>query len=260
MENSYSHRGDNNWCYVGNLDDRVNEDLLWELMNQVGPVNHVNMPRDKVTGSHQNYGFVEYNSADDVNYAIKVLNMIRLYGKPIKVNTRSTDIKHYDVGANLFIGGLSGEVDESILYNCFSSFGNVIKTPKIAVDSTTGLSKGHGFVSFDCFESSDLAIRCMNGQYLGNKPIHCYYAYKHDVPGERYGTEADRLLAAKGKQFNTNNTNANQPKPPPPPSISTSTENVPKSTSRNTIPMTIETSSVSNLPSPPPPPPLAPTE
>ena len=256
MENSHPSRGDDTWCYVGNLDDRVNEDILWELMNQVGPVNHVNMPRDKVTGSHNNYGFVEYNNVDDVSYAIKVLNMIRVYGKPIKVNTRSTDIKHHDVGANLFIGGLSDEVDESILYNCFSSFGNIIKTPKIAIDTTTGKSKGHGFVSFDCFESSDLAIQCMHGQYLGNKPIHCYYAYKHDVPGERYGTESDRLLASKGKQLymsgtsstNTSNKGNNNILPPSP----SSTKNT--YISMGEIPMTMTTTGT-NLPQPPPPPP-----
>ncbi|RYG94457.1 hypothetical protein EON65_57475 [archaeon] len=34
-------------CYVGNLDERVNEELFWELMLQVGPVVAVHMPKDK---------------------------------------------------------------------------------------------------------------------------------------------------------------------------------------------------------------------
>lgn len=32
--------------------------------------------------------------------------MIKLYGKPIKVNKASQDRKNQDVGANLFIGNL----------------------------------------------------------------------------------------------------------------------------------------------------------
>ena len=34
--------------YVGNLDEKMNEELLWEMMLQVGPVVNVHMPKDKV--------------------------------------------------------------------------------------------------------------------------------------------------------------------------------------------------------------------
>lgn len=86
------------------------------------------VPKDRVTNSHQGYGFVEFRSEEDADYvsvldtlflhspsgifceflftyswkqtfdcqfvclflkplqAIKVLNMIKLYGKPIRVN------------------------------------------------------------------------------------------------------------------------------------------------------------------------------
>ena len=40
----------------------------------------------------------------------------------------------------------------------------------------------------------------MNGQYLANRPIHVSYAYKKDgSKGERHGTQAERMLAAKRK-------------------------------------------------------------
>ena len=44
------------------------------------------MPKDKVTGQHQGYGFVEFRSEEDAEYAIKVMNMIKIHGKPIKVS------------------------------------------------------------------------------------------------------------------------------------------------------------------------------
>lgn len=44
------------------------------------------MPKDRVTQSHQGYGFVEFLGEDDADYAIKIMNMIKLYGKPIRVN------------------------------------------------------------------------------------------------------------------------------------------------------------------------------
>lgn len=47
---------------------------------------NVHVPRDRITQSHQGYGFVEFMSEDDADYAIKIMNMIKLYGKPIRVN------------------------------------------------------------------------------------------------------------------------------------------------------------------------------
>ena len=38
--------------------------------------------------------------------------MIKLYGKPIRVNKASAHQKNLDVGANIFIGNLDPEVDE----------------------------------------------------------------------------------------------------------------------------------------------------
>ena len=44
------------------------------------------MPRDRITQLHQSYGFVEFMGEEDADYAIKIMNMIKLYGKPIRVN------------------------------------------------------------------------------------------------------------------------------------------------------------------------------
>lgn len=89
------------------------------------------MPKDRVTQMHQGYGFVEFLSEDDADYAIKIMNMIKLYGKPIRVNKASAHQKNLDVGANIFIGNLDPEVDEKLLYDTFSAFGVILQTPKV---------------------------------------------------------------------------------------------------------------------------------
>lgn len=183
-------------AYVGNLDAQVSEELLWELFVQAGPVVNVYVPKDRVTGLHQGYGFVEFRSEEDADYAIKILNMIKLYGKPIRVNKASQDKKSLDVGANLFVGNLDPDVDEKLLYDTFSAFGVIVTNPKIMRDPDTGNSRGFGFVSYDSFETSDAAIEAMNGQYLCNRQITVSYAYKKDTKGERHGTPAERMLAA----------------------------------------------------------------
>jgi splicing factor 3B subunit 4 len=235
-------------CYVGNIDVQADEELVWELFIQVGPVGelgqqhaprnlgalgisvfcliwffehqrdptlriirnrsgcyplvravNVYLPKDRVTNDHQGYGFIEFRSEEDANYAIRTLNMVKLFGKPLRVSKAAQDKAMQDVGANLFIGNLDPDVDETLLYNTFSAFGVVINNPKVMRDPETGVSKGFGFVSFDDFDASDTAIEAMNGQYLGGRPISVMYAYKKDTNGERHGTPAERLLAAQRK-------------------------------------------------------------
>ncbi|EFA00843.1 splicing factor 3B subunit 4 isoform X1 [Tribolium castaneum] len=183
--------------YVGGLDDKVTESLLWELFVQSGPLVNVHMPKDRVTMMHQGYGFVEFMGEEDADYAIKIMNMIKLYGKPIRVNKASAHQKNLDVGANIFIGNLDPEVDEKLLYDTFSAFGVILQTPKIMRDPDTGNSKGFAFINFASFEASDASIEAMNGQYLCNRPISVSYAFKKDSKGERHGSAAERLLAAQ---------------------------------------------------------------
>lgn len=112
--------------YVGNLDEQVDEELLWELFVQVGPLASVSLPKDKVSGRHQSFAFVEFRTEEDADYATKILNMIKLHGKLLRVNKSSMgggggdkgkQLQQLDVGANLFIGNLAPEVDEKALYD-----------------------------------------------------------------------------------------------------------------------------------------------
>jgi splicing factor 3B subunit 4 len=180
--------------YVGNLEQRVTNELLWELFLQVGQVINVHIPRDKITNEHQGYGFVEFKTEEDADYAIKILHFVKLFQKPLKVNKASQDKRTQEVGANVFVGNLSDNVDEKMLRDVFSSFGIVLAT-KIMRDVESGQTKRYGFVSFDNFDSSDAACRHMKGQYLEGKPIDVSYAYKKDACGEKHGSLAERKLA-----------------------------------------------------------------
>ena len=171
MSAAIEQRNQDATAYVGNLDEKVSEELLWELMIQAGPIVSVHMPRDKITARHQGYGFVEFRTEHDMEYALKVMNMVKMYDKPIRVNKSSQDHKSRDVGAKLFIGGLDDAVDEKLLYDTFSAFGGIAETPKVMRDIETGNSKGFAFVGYDSFEASDLAIECMNQQFLCNRAI-----------------------------------------------------------------------------------------
>ncbi|KAK0251471.1 Spliceosome-associated protein 49 [Friedmanniomyces endolithicus] len=198
--------------YIGNLDERCTDPLVWSLMLQAGPILNVHLPKDRVTQTHQGYGFVEFGSEEDADYAAKIMNQIRLWGKPIRVNKASADKRGGGmagpggeggpgggVGAELFVGGLDAMVDERVLFETFSRFGPLLAPPKIARDEATNLGKGYGFISYATFEASDDAIANMHGQYLGNKDVTVQYAYKKDGKGERHGDVAERQLAKSAK-------------------------------------------------------------
>ncbi|XP_006641913.1 splicing factor 3B subunit 4 isoform X1 [Lepisosteus oculatus] len=216
-----SERNQDATVYVGGLDEKVSEPLLWELFLQAGPVVNTHMPKDRVTGQHQGYGFVEFLSEEDADYAIKIMNMIKLYGKPIRVNKASAHNKNLDVGANIFIGNLDPEIDEKLLYDTFSAFGVILQTPKIMRDPDTGNSKGYAFINFASFDASDAAIEAMNGQYLCNRPITVSYAFKKDSKGERHGSAAERLLAAQNPLSQADRPHQLFADAPPPPSAPT---------------------------------------
>lgn len=202
--------------YIGNLDERVSDALVWELFLQSGRISNVHLPKDRVTQSHQGYGFVEFTSEEDADYAARIMNQVRLYGKPIRVNKASADkSKTVEVGAELFVGNLDPLVDERVLYDTFGRFGTLVAQPKIARDEAN-LSKGYGFISFGNFEASDDAITNMHGQYLMNKEISVQYAYKKDGKGERHGDQAERMLAAQAKAHGVQPTPATIPMGGPP--------------------------------------------
>lgn len=158
----------------------------------------VYIPRDRsFTKEHQGYGFVEFQSQTDVEYACKVMNDVMLYNQPIRVSPSGRDRKLFDIGANLFVGNLDPEVDERHLSETFKHFGTLLSPPKIARDDTSGTSKGYAFVNYDSFEAADAAIAALNGHFFGGKRISVNFAYKKDKPGERHGDQAERMLAAK---------------------------------------------------------------
>ena len=182
--------------------------MVYEVMLQMGPIHNIHMPRDRVTQSHQGFGFVEFRSPQDAEYAANVVNGVKLFGKSLRVNKASADRGRpgaggpggpgagADVGAELFVGNLDPAADERLLYDTFSRFGPLLCLPKVARADGGGESKGFGFVSFADFESSDAAIANLHGQYILSKDVSVQYAFKKDGKGERHGDDAERQLAA----------------------------------------------------------------
>lgn len=192
--------------YIGNLDPQVDEPLLYELFIQLSPVKLLNLPKDRILRQHQGYGFVELQTAQDADYALEIFRGIRLYGKTLKMKraepqtsatTGSTGEEAVlSIGARLFVKNLNPMVDDKYLKETFSKFGGLVESPRVVRDEE-GNSKGHGFVEYDSFETSDAVIERMNGEILMNNKITVEYAYKEGKT--KHGDSVERLLAEKAK-------------------------------------------------------------
>lgn len=179
----------------------------------------MHLPKDRISQAHQGFGFCEFMTEEDADYACQIMNQIKMWGKPIRVNkvrklstsltpgfVRQKAARRWRQPVYRLAGPCSGRAgsDRHVLCVRCSQPGSKGELPcdiadKIARDPTTGESKGYGFVSYNDFESSDSAIANMDGQFMMNKPITVQYAFKPDGKGERHGTAAERLLSSQAK-------------------------------------------------------------
>jgi splicing factor 3B subunit 4 len=123
------------------------------------------------------------HSIADADYAQKIMNGVKMFGRPIRVNKVGDDVRcaricanhcvqsnrdkrAIDVGANLFIGNLDPDIDENVLHQVrlpiggrwwvstcaqtFSTFGTIVQAPKIMRDPETGASRGFAFIRCVC--------------------------------------------------------------------------------------------------------------
>ncbi|KAK1311399.1 hypothetical protein QJS10_CPA08g01208 [Acorus calamus] len=71
--------------YIGNLDEKVTERILYEILIQVGHIVDLHIPRDKETNRHKGYAFVEYETEEIAEYAIKLFSgLVCLHNKTLK--------------------------------------------------------------------------------------------------------------------------------------------------------------------------------
>ncbi|CCH46282.1 Spliceosome-associated protein 49 [Wickerhamomyces ciferrii] len=202
-----SDRNQDCTVYVGNLDEKVHDGLLYELFIQIAPIKNIHLPKDRILRTHQGYGFVEFKNVKDTEYAEKIMNGIKLYGKNLRVNRASNNASNndkLDTGATLFIKNLDDLVDENLLQTIFKQFGVFFKPPVISRDEQ-GNSKHHGFIYYKTFKDSDNAIAKMNNQMILNKKVQIDYALKKkNGKAVKHGDQVERLLLNEAEKNNYN--------------------------------------------------------
>ncbi|XP_023523853.1 splicing factor 3B subunit 4-like isoform X2 [Cucurbita pepo subsp. pepo] len=86
--------GRSNGCtiYIGNLDERVSDRVLYDILIQAGRVVDLHIPRDKESGRPRGYAFAEYENEEITNYAVKLFSgLVTLHNRTLKFAVSGQD-------------------------------------------------------------------------------------------------------------------------------------------------------------------------
>ncbi|EOY02604.1 RNA recognition motif-containing protein isoform 2, partial [Theobroma cacao] len=71
--------------YIGNLDERVSDRVLYDILIQAGRVVDLYIPRDKETDKPKGFAFAEYETEEVAEYAVRLFSgLVTLYNRTLK--------------------------------------------------------------------------------------------------------------------------------------------------------------------------------
>lgn len=176
--------------YVGELDPSVTEAMLFELFNFVGPVASIRVCRDAVTRRSLGYAYVNYHNRLDGERALETLNYTSIKGRPCRIMWSQRDPSLRKTGSgNVFIKNLDLAIDNKVLHDTFSAFGNILSC-KVATDSH-GQSRGYGFVHYETKEAAENAIVNVDGMLLNDKKVFV----GHHIPRKERSSKIEEQKA-----------------------------------------------------------------
>lgn len=171
--------------YVGDLAPDVNEGLLFEFFNAVGPVSSIRVCRDAVTRRSLGYAYVNFHQVGDAERALDTMNFTMIKGRPCRImwSQRDPSLRRSGVG-NIFVKNLHESIDNKQLYDTFSLFGNILSC-KVVNDPETGLSKGYGYVHYETAEAANAAIDKLDGMLIDGKEVQVgHFMRRNDRPDQ----------------------------------------------------------------------------
>lgn len=78
--------------FCGSLNEKVDEEILYELFQNAGPLENVKIPKDRETKKQKNFGFIKYQHEDSVKYAFDLLNNVELFGQKLRLQNKETGL------------------------------------------------------------------------------------------------------------------------------------------------------------------------
>jgi len=159
--------------WMGEIDPSVNENEVAAIWKSQGHDVTVKMIRDKFSGNHAGYCFVDFDNADSAMAALS------LNGSSIPNTNRQFKLNWASGGGatekkpefSIFVGDLGSEVTDYTLLSVFQGRYDSCTSAKVMTDPNTNVSRGYGFVRFSNQGDQIRALNEMQGAYVGNRSI-----------------------------------------------------------------------------------------
>lgn len=151
---------------VNYIPDEMSKSEFVDFFAAVGPI-------DSVRWERKRYAFVKYTYHDHARLAIALFNGYLLDGKKLCVKWAIPG--GFRAKSNLFVSGIPPNWQTEDLETAFEEFGQILEVRVLKADG--GRSLGRGFVRFNTEDSSNEAIKHMNGWQVPGT----YYALRVQV-------------------------------------------------------------------------------
>ncbi|CAL8295700.1 unnamed protein product [Merluccius merluccius] len=162
--------------WMGNLEPYMDEQFVTRAFRTLGEqVMHVRIIRNKMTGGGLGYCFVELVDEATAERCLRKVNGKLLPGanppRRFKLNRATFGKQGESQNFSLFVGDLTPEVDDGMLYEFFYNRYPSCRGGKVVLD-TSGNSKGCGFVQFPDERLQKRALEeCQGAVGLGGKML-----------------------------------------------------------------------------------------
>ena len=156
--------------YIGDLHPDITESTLYDEFKSLGPIISIRVCRDTMSRISLGYAYVNFQNPIDAERAIETMNHMPIKGKPVRImwSQRDPAMRRSGVG-NVFVKGLEKDIDNRVLYDTFSAYGNILSC-KVVTDEASE-SKGFGFVHYDTDEAAKKAVEALNESELRGTKI-----------------------------------------------------------------------------------------
>jgi len=154
--------------YVGDLDENIQEESLYDFFSKYGQIHFVRIMRDSATGKSRGYAFVNFIHPRDAEQAKQYAQYEKLGRKHIRIMFKR-NIREIPPEANIYIKNIDPAVNVKELHEFFGEAGPLISA-KIATDSE-GNSLGYGYVQYEKLEDAQSAREKFQGAKLKEQDL-----------------------------------------------------------------------------------------
>jgi len=182
--------------YIGDLDENIQEEFLYDFFSRFGPIHFVRIMRDSATGKSRGYGFVNFIHPRDAESAKQYAQYEKLGRKHIRIMFKR-NIRDLSDEANVFVKNIDPSVNVKKLHDIFAEVGAVLCC-KISTDSE-GRSLGYGYVQYEKPDDAITAAKTLQSHKIGEQEV----VLSNFVPKDKRGAStAKRNIYVKNLPLN----------------------------------------------------------